>query len=458
MSTHRLDSPPGEPYLLLDDLGLAGGPVTLRTEEVVVPRLIDRDGVNIFVMMTPLLFLAQMGIYGAVLFTVSVIVYALRHRGSLGEVFRTQNFFLLFPAYAMLSAIWSEAQVDTLKHASEFMLTVVAALLMVQARNRRSLMFALFAAFAVYSLAPLMSGSAVDADGTTALASLSANNHAEAGVAATGAIITLAWFFLGFKTRRYFQSLLALPVLAVEIYSVVLARSAEATIAMAAGLIVFFLLAMLSRAGRRLRLVVVGFGGAGALALAVIFMIFTGPIIDFVSIWSGKEITLTGHDYLWARARDLIVEKPILGRGFAGFWQHGNLDAEGLWQFAHITSRTGFNFHNTGYDILVSLGWVGLILFALTLVVGLVKMAAVYVNGPSLLTAFWLALAASIVARLPVETMGIYEFSAATILLFAIFGYAVKAKRVHERQALQATRDAPLRGTLLSPIPPMSNC
>ncbi|HKD46397.1 MAG TPA: hypothetical protein VKB67_01805, partial [Rhizomicrobium sp.] len=135
-----------------------------------------------------------------------------------------------------------------------------------------------------------------------------------------------------------------------------------------------------------------------------------------------------------------------------------NLDAEGLWQFAHITSRTGFNFHNTGYDILVSLGWVGLILFALTLIVGLVKMAAVYVNGPSLLTAFWLALAASIVARLPVETMGIYEFSAETIFLFAIFGYAVKAKRVRERQALQATRDAPLRGTLLSPIPPMSNC
>ena len=453
MSTHsQLFASAGEPHFSLEGLRLRE-PVPAGRRGEQVPPLVDLDGANIFVMVMSLLFVAQMATYSAVLFTLSVIVYVLRHRGSLREILRAQGFFLLFPAYAILSTLWSVAPVDTFKHALEFLLTVVAALLVVQARNRRAVMFALFSAFAIYSLASLVFGNMVQigTSGVAAFSGLADSKNEQASTVTTGAIITLAWFFIGLQTRSYIQSAAAMVVLAVEIYSAILAKSAGALAALAVGLLIFVLLAALIKAGRRLRVAVVGFGGVSLLASAMIFLVFTGPIIDAVSSWFGKDVTLTGRTYLWARARDLVMEHPVFGQGFAAFWQQGNLDAEGLWQFAHIASRSGFNFHNTSYDVLVSLGWIGLILFALTLVIGLVKTAAAYVRRPSLLAAFWLAMGASMVARLPVETMGVYEFSFATILLFAMFGYAAKAKELSAQQEMQTARE--VSGWAASPLP-----
>lgn len=442
MSTHdQLLSPAGEPYFSFEGLQRVPQAVAARVSEREVPPLFDMDGAIFFAMTMSLLFVAQLATIGAALFSLAVIAYAMRHRVALSEVVRTQAFFLLFPAYALVSALWSAAPADTLKHGAEFAITVIAGLFLARARNRRAMLFALFAGFAIYSLASLLSGNmvAVGTNGTTALSGLADSKNEEASTVATGAIIALAWFFIGLKTRRYGHSLLALPVLAAELYAALLARSAGALAALAAGLLAFLLLAALSKAGRRFRVAVVGFGGILTLASAMLFLVFTGPIIDVVSGWFGKDVTLTGRTYLWARARDLIVEHPLLGSGFAGFWQQGNLDAEGLWQYAHIESRSGFNFHNTSYDILVSLGWLGLILFVLTLVVGLVKMASAYVRGPTLLASFWLAMAVNMVARMPVETLGNYEFSFATVFLFAVFGFGVNAAGAR-RDALTGRR------------------
>ncbi len=125
-------------------------------------------------------------------------------------------------------------------------------------------------------------------------------------------------------------------------------------------------------------------------------------------------------------------EQPVLGQGFAAFWQQGNLDAEGLWQFAHIQSREGFNFHNTAYDILVGLGWMGLILFGLTLIAGLSMTAAGYVRNMSPLSSFWLAVGIYLLVRMPIETAGTYEFYFSTLLLFAMFGSSVGTAFVSE--------------------------
>ena len=457
MSTHGLSSPAGEPYFVLEKLWLSEpatpAPVAQAKRDD-VPAMIDMDGANVFVMMTSLLFVPQMATYGAALFTLSVLVLAFRHRGSTREVFRNYGFFLLFPGYALLSTLWSETAVETLKHSGEFAITVFAALLFTQIRNRRSVMFALFAAFAVYAIGSMALGNsvAVGTNGTTAIAGLAESKNEEASVMTIGAIISLAWLCIGIKTRRYVSGILALPVLALEVYLAVAAKSAGGVAALAIGLMFFLLLAALAKMGRRLRVAMVGFGGITALAGAIIFMIFTAPIVEVISTWFGKDVTLTGRTYLWARAHDLVAEHPLLGRGYAAFWQQGNLDAEGLWQFAHIASRSGFNFHNTSQDVLVSLGWLGLALFVMTLVVGMVKMGSAYVRRPSLLAAFWLALGSSFVVRLPVETMGTYEFSFATVLLFAIFSYTVTEKDPAARPALQPEY-AP-NPTALSPIGP----
>src|SRR6185437_13652695 len=102
MSTHsQLLSPAGEPHFSLEGLRFEeAAPAKTRGEEV--PPLIDMDGANIFVMTMSLLFVSQMATYSAILFTLSVVAYALRHRGSLRQILRIQGFFLLFPGYAIL--------------------------------------------------------------------------------------------------------------------------------------------------------------------------------------------------------------------------------------------------------------------------------------------------------------------------------------------------------------------
>lgn len=433
MSTHSLSSPAGEPYFSLESLRLAD-PVAVKARDDEVPPLIDMDGANVFAMAMTLVFLPQLQTVGVLFYIMGVLFYVLRHRGTISEILHNQSFFLLFPALAILSVVWSDAPADTLKHSIEFFVTVIGGLMLAQVRNRRALMFALFATFAIYTAGSLIFGRtvAVGDTGAKALSGLTTSKNLQASTEMVGALISLAWFFLGFKTRRYLQSALALMVFVVETYLAVLAKSDGAMAAMALGVSGFLLLVLLIKGGRRLRVAIVGFGGISALTLLMTFLVFTGPIVDQLSSWFGKDLTLTGRTYLWTRARDMIVEQPILGHGFAAFWQQGNLDAEGLWQFAHIQSRMGFNFHNTSYDILVSLGWAGMALFALTLVVGLVKIAAAYVKHPSLLSAFWLALAASMLVRMPIETMGIYEFDMGTVLIFAIFGYGAKAAQLNE--------------------------
>jgi len=401
-----------------------------------LPPIIDIDGAIFFAMMVPLLFVGQMGTYSALIFVSSVMAYALRHRGALVETLRSHGFVFLFPAYAVLSTFWSNAPLDTLKHSAEFFLTVVAAMFLIQARNRRAMLFALFSGFFLYAIASLVFGNivAVGASGDTALSGLSESKNAQASIVVIGAMISLLWFFIGIKTKCYLQSMLAVCALMLDGYELLMAQSAGALAAFGVGVVTF-----LCKAGRRLRIALVGVGGVAALTSAMIFLLFTGPIVDVISNWFGKDVTLTGRTYLWARARDLTAEQPILGRGFAAFWQQGNLDAEGLWQFAGITSRAGFNFHNTSYDILVSMGWVGAFLFGLTLVIGLVRMASFYVRQPSLIGSFWLALGASMLVRMPIETMGTYEFSYDTILLFAMLGYATVEQMINARRVVGAS-------------------
>jgi exopolysaccharide production protein ExoQ len=140
-----------------------------------------------------------------------------------------------------------------------------------------------------------------------------------------------------------------------------------------------------------------------------------------------KDTTLTGRTYLWERAYDLIRETPWIGRGFRSFWLQGNPDAEGLWQYAGITSRDGFNFHNTAVEILVHIGWVGLIVYGTVIVLALGFLVARFVTRPNLFICFWLSIFIYELVRMPIESIGFTEFYFSTVLLFMAMGSAFAA-------------------------------
>jgi exopolysaccharide production protein ExoQ len=385
---------------------------------------LDWDGAFSFALTASLLFILKTGSYGALLMSLITMATAVARRHTLGGIIRPRWFLLIFPAFALLSALWSDVPLETVKHALEYALTIFAALLLSACLNQRSVLLGLFWAFALYVAASLAVGHvvAVGTDGASAIAGLNDSKNEEADTAATGFVISVAVLAIGLKMRSFAQCTAAVAAGGVELYAAAAALSAGALAGLAAGMTAMVLLIVLCSLGRAARTFVAGTIGVASASLAIVFVLFNGNLQDWLANIFDKDATLTGRTYLWARARDLIAEQPLLGKGFAAFWQHGNLDAEGLWQFAHITNREGFNFHSTMYDAIVGLGWLGAVLFALTVGAGLLLVTFDYVRRPTLLACFWLSMAAYMLIRMPIESIGLSEFYFSTVLLFALLG------------------------------------
>lgn len=386
----------------------------------------DRDGVFAFALFTPMLFIQQFGSYGALIFVLATLAFAALRRRTLVAILRERGFLLLFPALAVISTLWSSVPYETLKHSLEFAVTILAAILLCAPKNPRSMLCGLFAAFALYAAVSLALGHRVDVgnNGAQAFSGLNDSKNEEADVAAVGFVISLFLFFAGLWTRRFALSAIAVMAALLQAYVIAAALSAGAVAGAAAALGALLLLFTLRRLGAPARALVLTAGTLFGVALGAVFELSGSAIVRGIAEMFGKDPTLTGRTYLWARARELIAEHPLLGQGFGAFWQQGNLDAEGLWQFAQITTREGFNFHNTMYDVLVSLGVLGAVIFALAIVIGIARTAFGYIRQPRYVACFWLALAAYLLVRMPTECVGINEFDFSTVLLFAALGAA----------------------------------
>jgi exopolysaccharide production protein ExoQ len=161
----------------------------------------------------------------------------------------------------------------------------------------------------------------------------------------------------------------------------------------------------------------------------------TQALIDLGAQMFDKDPTLTGRTYLWYRAADLIHEKPLLGRGYQAFWVQGNIDAEGLWRYFGIEERGGFTFHNTAVELLVTLGWVGLVLMASVAVIGAVFLVRRFVARPSIALVCWMSLFLYQVARTPIESIGVAPFYFSTVLAFAALGAGFGRVKLPRRAA-----------------------
>ena len=164
----------------------------------------------------------------------------------------------------------------------------------------------------------------------------------------------------------------------------------------------------------------------------------SAALIDFGASVFDKDPTLTGRTYLWYRAHDVIQQAPLLGRGYSAFWLQGNIDAEGLWQYAGITDRGGFNFHNTVIDLRVTLGWLGVTVCFGVVAAGLFLLVRRFVIRPTLPVVCWTSLALYEISRMAIESIAFQQFYHPTLLLFTALGMGVG---VHEH-ARRAQRTA----------------
>ena len=141
---------------------------------------------------------------------------------------------------------------------------------------------------------------------------------------------------------------------AVLLLCIALGRSATS---LAIAMLMLSMALFLALRGRpRLRLVM-GFG-AGWLLLAFGVMMLVAP--DLVFNLAGRDASLTGRGPLWHEVLGVIAERPVLGHGYAGFWNEDSRQVQYLWL---LVGWQAPDSHNGYLDVTVQIGLVGLALY-----------------------------------------------------------------------------------------------
>ena len=405
---------------------------------------IDIDGLFAVALLAPMLFVGQLGALGVAMVAGLVPLYLFLRREGLFKVLAPRSFLLLIPAYAAFSVLWSTATGETLRYAVELAITVIAGLLLSSARNQEAVVRGISLAFLSYVVASIFFGGYVGVGvgmGGEAFSGLSESKNLLADIASTGLVASAVVALLAIQNRRWIWMAIGLVSIGLELYSVIAARSAGALLGLGMAALAIGGLTPLVYAGRTFRATVTAMIGLCLVGLGVFYSTIAQAMIDFGTSLFDKDPTLTGRTYLWYRAADLIREHPVLGRGFYAFWIQGNIDAEGLWRYFGIDGRGGFTFHNTFVEILVMLGWSGLVLIGATVLVGVAFLIRRFVMRPTLTHVFWMGILLYELARTPIETVGVAPFYFSTALVFGALGAAFKRSRSHKREREEAMAD-----------------
>ncbi|XUU60713.1 O-antigen ligase family protein [Erythrobacter sp. HA6-11] len=269
---------------------------------------------------------------------------------------------LLVPAFALASFIWSVEPNATIRYGILFSITVVCAILIATCLDRRAVLIGVMIAY----LAFLMTGLAIGDTrrvgyntGEVAFIGIAPSKNMAGSSSAIAILLSLACMSLAHQIRSFGLLAVAVVLMPVALYCLYMALSAGALIAGGAAILSLMMWITSQRLPRQVRASILIAIGIMVFAALVTVEFWLPVLFELVLTGSGKDAGLTGRVELWRKADQLIAQRPFLGQGFAAFWIPGNFDAEAIWRDFGIMNRTGFNFHNTAKEVLVSLGWVG---------------------------------------------------------------------------------------------------
>ncbi len=94
----------------------------------------------------------------------------------------------------------------------------------------------------------------------------------------------------------------------------------------------------------------------------------------------GKDATLTGRTDIWVELGAAIEKRPVLGYGYLAFW---GLDSEPRYWLGRAVDWNAPSGHNGGLDLAISLGAIGVIVFAIDVTVSAWRAARLSMMSPA---------------------------------------------------------------------------
>jgi exopolysaccharide production protein ExoQ len=128
--------------------------------------------------------------------------------------------------------------------------------------------------------------------------------------------------------------------------------------------------------GRTWSLVLVWIGLSVVGIAALIYAVAPGMLLGLI----GREPTLTGRTDIWVELVVAISEKPVFGHGYLAFWAP---DSEPRYWLAKALDWNAPSGHNGWLDLAISLGLIGIIVYAIDAATAAVRAARLAVASPA---------------------------------------------------------------------------
>ncbi|MBF9033143.1 O-antigen ligase family protein [Rhodobacterales bacterium HKCCE2091] len=332
---------------------------------------------------------------------------------------------LALPVFATISFVWSDVPSASLRYGLQLTITFAIAILVARRLPPGQFLGIAVATLGVVMVLSVFTG-AYRADGG-ALTGYYSSKNAMGSAAALFTVLAVGVAVGAGQSpgRRIGLGLAA----AFGVLAVLLAQSMSAVLSLSMGVAALVAVALLRPLSPRARVVAALFCLLFAVYACILVTANAEAIAGFVLDATGKDVTLTGRTDLWAIARDLIAERPVLGIGYQAFWVHGNPAAEELWYIFGIESRSGFHFHNTYLSNAVEIGLAGLALQVVLLAGVGWRSGRLALSGADGMSPVLFAVSVMVLAITPIEVPVFFQFNLQTLMLVAILVYATDGLR-----------------------------
>lgn len=328
---------------------------------------------------------------------------------------------LLAPLLAFLSFIWSDYPSIPARYGFQLLLTAFAGVFLARCLSPSRMLTVLFLAMFVFCLLSVLIGrQGMSQEGLVLIGLVGSKNQ----MSFMGYVLLFSAFGALFDAKQHrIVRLLAPLAMALGGYIVATTVSATTLVMTVASIGLFIALCIPQRLkpGGRIGAIV----GIAVVCSPLVVLIpeITQLINDFIIHVLHKDPGLTGRAALWARAEDLIAQRPVLGYGFQAIWLGNSSETLGLLRATGQLDGRVFNFHNTYRQFAVDTGLFGMVVVIATFSIATLAAARQYVMRPTVATTFFFVFLLLTLARTHTEVL-LVPFSTPTVLLFICLTYA----------------------------------
>lgn len=281
---------------------------------------------------------------------------------------------LAFPAFAAISALWSDVPSVSLKYGAEVFLTALIGIVLASSVKLERFPYIVFVASSLFLIGSLLNGAQGATTEGFVLIGLTGSKNSF-GYANGFALLAQVAILIGLgRLPLLFRVLAVLPMMFLSAWFLLTGHAAGAQIGAVIGIAVMVSLlaaGRLSRGAQGLLFVCAVFG----MALSVSFAgQLSAAYDDFKTTTLRKDRTMSGRLQMWEVADQLIADKPILGHGFRSTWLGESQTTIGLLRLGKVPTGLVFSFHDTYREIMVDLGVIGLALFVVPFTLALVTL------------------------------------------------------------------------------------